>query len=388
MQMIRLIALSAIFLIQGVLYAQYYDCNSEELSKLESDLAKAPKTYDRILADLSSGLFCSQCKKTKTEIETTMNISFQEHLEDVQGQAISAPPELFENAKREYERNVKNISTKIETIEEQCAKAAAAKQKAEEDLRIAEEESRLAEAEEERRLAEAEEERRLAEAEEERRLAEALAEQNRENVFNQNQAFLDQAIANKNKIESQFNQLDNLVDQNTSRLDDIEFVDEITPSIYTANNNAQNNSTSSYYKEFTSEKIIALFDEYATSGNELLRKIQPLLDITLNELEGLRELARNGTEYLVQDKLESLIPEKLQVPYAWGSHIKTNIESVSDMGSDAIEGLERALDGRLDIDTIEDYIKKDVLLNNLPFVGSSFEWCSASDTLLKKLICD
>src|SRR5947207_15359558 len=61
---------------------QIFDCKTkiQELQRRE----------EQMVDELRRGLFCSKCKRSKSEIERT-GVTFEKHLQDVKGQAIADP---------------------------------------------------------------------------------------------------------------------------------------------------------------------------------------------------------------------------------------------------------------------------------------------------------
>lgn len=172
-----------------------------------------------ILREYKNGKFCNQCDRTSTEIEQQEKISFEEHLDDVNGEAVYKP-EVFEKKKEELNQDLDRILSRLEQTHEQCI-----------DLinhhndRIAEEKKRQQEEEERKKQEEEEEERKKQEEEEERKRQEEeelrrnqAEESNR--VFEQSQRIRGENMANQMQLLDKYNdqrQSDNYAYENRDR---------------------------------------------------------------------------------------------------------------------------------------------------------------------------
>src|SRR5579862_1363268 len=72
---------------------------SSKVDDLETEKAAA-------LKELAEGLFCSLCRRTKTEIEMEEHESFEAHLARVQGEAVPATPEEIAQRAYEYDQKI------------------------------------------------------------------------------------------------------------------------------------------------------------------------------------------------------------------------------------------------------------------------------------------
>jgi hypothetical protein len=68
------------------------------------------------LEEMRHGLFCSKCRRSKSEIERAEHVSFEKHLQDVRGQAIALPEFLQEKAAF-YDRQIAALQSQIAQLE-------------------------------------------------------------------------------------------------------------------------------------------------------------------------------------------------------------------------------------------------------------------------------
>ena len=86
---------------------------SDKLAELKRQLSMAKLRKSEALNELRSGLYCDQCSRTKTEIETQENISFYSHLTQVNGTAVAASPELIAKKEAQFDAEIKKIEDEI-----------------------------------------------------------------------------------------------------------------------------------------------------------------------------------------------------------------------------------------------------------------------------------
>jgi hypothetical protein len=90
-----------------------YDEESNKLAELKRQLSMAKLRKSEALNELRSGLYCDQCSRTKTEIETQLNIGFYAHLTEVQGTAVAASPELIAKKEAQFDAEIQKIEDEI-----------------------------------------------------------------------------------------------------------------------------------------------------------------------------------------------------------------------------------------------------------------------------------
>lgn len=88
----------------------------EKLQKLKDELAALYKERDDKILDLKAGFFCSECKRSKTELEK-QGINFQKHLGDVKGTPIPASTEQLEAVREEYKTKIAYKKVQIQNFE-------------------------------------------------------------------------------------------------------------------------------------------------------------------------------------------------------------------------------------------------------------------------------
>jgi hypothetical protein len=117
----------------------------QEKARLVGERAQADSECRMAISDLEQGLYCSKCGTSKSEFERR-GVNFYEHLQDVQGEPIPAPPEVV-NAKRgECAQADQRFALQISSREDQQIKIIAENQRERmrefgcaNDLRLAEE---------------------------------------------------------------------------------------------------------------------------------------------------------------------------------------------------------------------------------------------------------
>lgn len=130
--------------------------NGAELGNLPSQRQAAQSVVDslvaekeRVITELRMGLFCSQCGRSKSEIEKQTNDTFEQHLIDVRGHAV-AKPEQIQRKSQEYSDRIDRALARVADIDKQIARKHAAHRRELDNL--ANEKSRL----ESRRIAQSE----------------------------------------------------------------------------------------------------------------------------------------------------------------------------------------------------------------------------------------
>lgn len=90
--------------------AQLSDKNhlEQENEELKARFGALVAERDQALLELSQGLFCSRCNRSKSEIERD-GTNFYQHLDDVNGTPIPAAPEVIERRRQEYESKLQAL---------------------------------------------------------------------------------------------------------------------------------------------------------------------------------------------------------------------------------------------------------------------------------------
>src|SRR5690606_15159991 len=90
-----------------------YQLEAERLAEMQSELNALILEKANALAELRSGLFCSQCNRPKSQIERETGQSFQSHLTEVSGVPKAASPEAIQVKSDEYDRKIADLQEKI-----------------------------------------------------------------------------------------------------------------------------------------------------------------------------------------------------------------------------------------------------------------------------------
>lgn len=102
---------------------------SDRSAELSAALSAVVAQRNKALADFREGLFCSLCKRSKTEIEQSGE-NFFDHIRRVDGQVIRATPEQVAAKEQEYDGKIASLRQQIEQANAQAAQEAAEAQRA------------------------------------------------------------------------------------------------------------------------------------------------------------------------------------------------------------------------------------------------------------------
>ena len=156
---------------------------------------------ERVLNEMRNGLFCSECKRSKTEIERA-GTNFEKHLRDVNGRPVASPQTLADKAAF-YDRQIAALQNQINDLERMKTSLADAA-------------SRQAEMERQRAAAEQARQQRAAQLAVERREMERYKTQmdqnrrERERVVQRTETIVE---SNRRAIQDVNNTFKNLADQ-------------------------------------------------------------------------------------------------------------------------------------------------------------------------------
>lgn len=122
--------------------------SAEDLYDCQSKVAELQRDKNQALADLRAGLFCSECNRSKTEIERGRE-DFYAHLRDVQGKPVPA-------TQKQLQRALQSWSSKIASAQNRCdgiAKRLEDQRRAEQERRQREQEAAYRDAQRQREAA-------------------------------------------------------------------------------------------------------------------------------------------------------------------------------------------------------------------------------------------
>jgi|GEM_PF-2838731 chromosome segregation ATPase len=91
------------------------DLKIAEIQRKINDLTAEKQ---RALDELRRGLYCSECKRTRTQIQSR-NENFQDHIRRVKGEVLSASPEQLMAKAAEYDRKIAALQKEIERLRAQ-----------------------------------------------------------------------------------------------------------------------------------------------------------------------------------------------------------------------------------------------------------------------------
>lgn len=92
--------------------------NEQEIQRAEAKIAELLEQKARTLAELRSGMFCSECKRSASEIERNRGESFSKHLADVKGKPIPASAAVLAEKAAEYDRQIAQLREQVQRLHE------------------------------------------------------------------------------------------------------------------------------------------------------------------------------------------------------------------------------------------------------------------------------
>ncbi len=88
------------------------------LADANAKLQQAKNEKRIVMAELRTGKFCSECSRSKYEIEKQTNVDFDTHLRDVNGYAVMREDKLLERERR-FDRQIASAQNGIERVQKQ-----------------------------------------------------------------------------------------------------------------------------------------------------------------------------------------------------------------------------------------------------------------------------
>jgi hypothetical protein len=117
--MFRLLLLTILLTGSILTLSSQVNCKTEiiNLMKEQASLSGEKRVVQN---QLKSGDYCSICYRTAIEIEATENISFRQHLQNVNGVAIPASCDVILSKARDYSQVLRDISLRINELKKNC----------------------------------------------------------------------------------------------------------------------------------------------------------------------------------------------------------------------------------------------------------------------------
>ena len=91
--------------------------STKDKSIYSAELDKMYLEKQKSIEELQSGLYCSKCKRSKSQIEHDEKITFETHLNNVKGSGLPAPPDVVQSLIKKYDIDIKALSDRIKNIE-------------------------------------------------------------------------------------------------------------------------------------------------------------------------------------------------------------------------------------------------------------------------------
>jgi predicted nucleic acid-binding Zn-ribbon protein len=91
----------------------------KEKAKLADDRKKQIEEMKQALKEFKAGLYCSKCKRSKSQIERDEKVSFYKHLSDVQGVGVPAPPDVVKESMDNYSAKINDLNKSIREREKE-----------------------------------------------------------------------------------------------------------------------------------------------------------------------------------------------------------------------------------------------------------------------------
>lgn len=100
-------------------WAEHRKC-THDLTEIDSKIKTLNSEYENIKKDLSGGYYCNLCKRSKTEIEKSEKIPFEQHLKNVKGERIPASQQQFNDAHKTYMSKYNSLFNSYENKKNSC----------------------------------------------------------------------------------------------------------------------------------------------------------------------------------------------------------------------------------------------------------------------------
>jgi hypothetical protein len=373
---------------------QLSDCHKRDL-EFANKINALKAEWKAIEKDLRSGLLCSECTRSKTELDEEEG--FDVHLARVKGRALPMKADKIAEKKKAHdtkialeedekksnadrcnqlqssyqkaladEANARNEKAKQEAEQRANAEkdAAAAKQRAE--LAAKEAAAAKIRAEEEARK-ELERQIKAADEERKRKLDAQIQE-----LSDQRQQALDNIEARQRGIADNYDNVNQKIDNLSQRAN--------TQPSRSAQSLGQQSYGSNLFEQLTQSEYAKMAAELLEKSSNMVDQLSEYADNLLGEpLDNLRkigtDLVESQSQYYIRKKL---IPENMQAPVAMVRHAFEIAKSVKSMGfelSDELDQLlQKAIDGNMTAEEAEKtYIKmKEIILTNIPYFGKIY----------------
>lgn len=180
------------------------DDMGKQAAELEREWQELDKRRADMVFEMMQGMYCSKCKRSKSEIERAERLPFSQHLEEVNGVGQPAPISLIKSREKDYLDKIADLKRRKSDRDQARRECIAAAQEAERRRRDEEAEERWRRQQEAQRKAWEEGERRRKAEEERQRRAEAERQQR---VLAQTQARLDQLAQQRDTALGMLDQL-------------------------------------------------------------------------------------------------------------------------------------------------------------------------------------
>ncbi|MDN3548948.1 hypothetical protein [Mucilaginibacter aquaedulcis] len=92
----------------------------QELRNLSDKKSAIDAEYAQVIEELKKGLFCSLCNRSKSQIEKG-GVDFYQHIKDVKGQVVEAPPAAYQQAQKDYSSKTASLEQQIENKSKDCS---------------------------------------------------------------------------------------------------------------------------------------------------------------------------------------------------------------------------------------------------------------------------
>lgn len=92
--------------------------NNDKIRELATQIEDLYQKRKQALHELAAGMYCSECKRTASEIEAEEKRPFADHLRKVKGHAIPATQKMLEEKAASYDRLIERLEERIEACRE------------------------------------------------------------------------------------------------------------------------------------------------------------------------------------------------------------------------------------------------------------------------------
>jgi len=93
--------------------------NSELARQIIGEIRRVQAEKERVLAELRTGHFCSECRRSKSQIEQQERVPFAKHLADVRGRPVPMSKEELDKVAADFDEHLSRLHERYRELERQ-----------------------------------------------------------------------------------------------------------------------------------------------------------------------------------------------------------------------------------------------------------------------------